>query len=196
MKSTHNKIRAAGKGLLTTIIMVTGTAALMAACSTVKAPPKAYNQDQLPAAVMVPPGNVVALETTAVGVLNYECRANVPTAGTIGWVLASPKAELLGRDGVAVVDYSGPPATWKHRDGSSVVGTQLAVSPTVGATNLPLQLSKAAPGTGMGVLQNVTYIQRVKTKGGMEFTKACTQTDIGDKLTLPYQADYIFWKAA
>lgn len=196
MKSTHNKIKAAGKGLLTTTAMVIGTAALMAACSSVKPPPKPYTQDMLPQSIQVPPGNVVALETTAVGVLNYECRADTPTAGTIGWALASPKAELLDRNGKAVINYSGPPATWTHMDGSSVVGTQLAVAPTIGATNLALQLSKAAPGMTMGALQNVTYIQRIKTKGGQEFTKGCTQTDIGDKLTLPYQADYIFWKAA
>jgi len=46
------------------------------------------------------------------------------------------------------------------------------------------------------VLQNVSYIQRIKTKGGQELSKACTQADIGDKLTTSYQADYIFWKPA
>ncbi|RYX97325.1 MAG: DUF3455 domain-containing protein [Comamonadaceae bacterium] len=196
MRSTNNKIKAAGKGLLTTVAMVVGTATMMAACSSVKPPPKPYMQDMLPQAIQVPAGNVVALETTAVGVLNYECRANTPAAGQVGWALASPKAELLDRNGKAVINYSGPPATWTHMDGSSVVGTQLAVAPTVGATNLPMQLAKGAPGMSMGMLQNVTYIQRIKTKGGMEFTKSCTQTDIGDRLTLPYQADYIFWKAA
>ena len=62
--------------------------------------------------------------------------------------------------------------------------------------NLPYQLSKGTPGAAAGVLQNVTYIQRIKTKGGQDLSKACTQADLGDKLTRPYQADYIFWKAA
>ena len=195
MKTTHNTAHAFGKSAIATMVIVTGTALLMGACSTVKAPPKEYSQDTLSELVRVPAGNQVALETTAVGVLNYECRANVPTAGTIGWVLVSPKADLLDRTGKNVAAYYGPPATWMHVDGSSVVGTQLAIAPTIGGTNIPLQLSKAMPSAMPGTMQNITYIQRIKTKGGQDFTKACTQADLGDKLTLPYQADYIFWKA-
>ena len=195
MKSTHNTARAFGKSAIATMVMVTGTALLMGACASVKAPPKEYSQDMLSEQVRVPAGNQVVLETTAVGVLNYECRANAPTAGTIGWVLVSPKADLLDRTGKTVAAYSGPPATWMHMDGSSVVGTQVAIAPTIGGTNIPLQLSKGKPGSGAGMLQDITYIQRIKTKGGQDFSKACTQADLGDKLTLPYQADYIFWKA-
>jgi hypothetical protein len=169
---------------------------MMAACSSVKPPPKMFDQTMLSDMIRVPAGNEVVLETTAVGVLNYECRANVPTTGMIGWTLASPKADLLDRTGKTVVSYSGPPATWTHMDGSSVVGSQLAVAPVIGATNLPMQLSKGTPGAGAGMLQNVSYIQRIKTKGGLDFSKPCTQAEIGDKMTLPYQADYIFWKAA
>ena len=195
MKSTHNTARAYGKSALTMLAMVVGTTVMMGACSSVKAPPKMFDQGMLTEAVRVPAGNEVVLETTAVGVLNYECRTNVPTPGMIGWTLASPKADLLDRTGKTVASYSGPPATWSHVDGSSVVGSQLAVAPVVGATNLPMQLSKGTPGTGTGMLQNVSYIQRIKTKGGLDFSKPCTQAEIGDKMTLPYQADYIFWKA-
>ena len=196
MKSTHNKFWALTKGAGATVAMVTGTALLMAACTSAPPLPREYSQDRLDPQVMVPPGNVVALETTASGLLNYECRANAANAGTIGWTLASPQADLLDRTGKTVVAYSGPPATWKHMDGSSVVGMQLAVAPRVGAGNLPLQLSKGTPGMTPGVLSNITYIQRINTKGGQDFGKACTQNDLGAKLTLPYQADYIFWKAA
>ena len=196
MKTTHTTARAYGRSALSMLAMVTGTAVMMAACSSVKPPPKMFDQDMLAEMIRVPAGNEVVLETTAVGVLNYECRANVPTAGMIGWTLASPKADLLDRTGKTVVSYSGPPATFAHVDGSSVVGTQLAIAPVIGATNLPMQLSKGAPGSGAGMLQDVSYIQRIKTKGGLDFSKPCTQTEIGDKMTLPYQADYIFWKAA
>lgn len=196
MKTTHNSVRAYGKSALTILVMVTGTAVMMAACSSVKPPPKMFDQDMLSEMIRVPAGNEVVLETTAVGVLNYECRANTPTAGMIGWTLASPKADLLDRTGKTVASYSGPPATWAHIDGSSVVGSQLATAPVIGATNLPMQLSKGTPGMGAGLLQNVSYIQRIKTKGGLDFSKPCTQAEIGDKMTLPYQADYIFWKAA
>ncbi|UUZ76476.1 DUF3455 domain-containing protein [Polaromonas sp. P1(28)-13] len=195
MKSTHNTLWAYSKSAATTLAMVTGTAVILAACSSVKPPPKEYTQERLDDQIQVPAGHVVALETTATGVLNYECKANATTAGTIGWVLVSPQADLLDRTGKQVVKYSGP-ATWTHNDGSSVVGQQIAIAPRVGATHLPYQLSKGTPGAAAGVLQNVTYIQRIKTKGGQDLSKNCTQNDLGDKLTLPFQADYIFWKAA
>ncbi len=196
MKSTHNTLWAYGKSAAFTLALVTGTATLMAACSGIKPPPKEYAQERLDDQIQVPAGHVVALETTATGLLNYECKASPGTAGGTGWVLVSPQAELVDRTGKQVVRYSGPPATWTHADGSSVVGQQVAVAPRPGATNLAYQLSTGKPGASAGALQNITYIQRIKTKGGQDLSKACTSNDVGDKLTLPYQADYIFWKAA
>ncbi len=195
MKSTHNTAKAYGKSALATLAMVAGTAVMMAACSSVKPPAKEYSQDRLVEAIRVPAGNVVVLETTGVGVLNYECRANVAATGAIGWALASPKADLIDRTGKNIGTYGGPPATWTHMDGSTVVGTQIALSPVLGSNNIALQLSKGTPGSNAGVLQNISYIQRINTKGGQDISKPCTQADIGDKVTLPYQADYIFWKA-
>ena len=195
MKSTHNTVRAYGKSAIATLTMVTGTALIMAACSTAKPPAKEYSQDLLTESIRVPAGNVVALETTGVGVLNYECRANVAATGQIGWTLVTPKADLIDRTGKNIGTYGGPPATWTHNDGSSVVGMQIAIAPAVGANNIAIQLSKGNPGMAAGTMQGVTYIQRINTKGGQDITKACSSADIGDKLTLPYQADYIFWKA-
>ncbi len=191
MKSTNTKFRTAGKSLLCTTLMASGTALIMAACSSAPPLPKQYSQDRLPQAVLVPSGNTVALETRATGILHYECK---PTAtGPYGWVLMSPEANLLDRTGKDVVAYSGPPATFKHVDGSSVVGTQIAVAPN-GEYTLPLQLSRAEPSMGTGALQGITFIQRVNTKGGVEKTKPCAALNNGEKLTLPYQADYIFWR--
>ena len=196
MRSTHHTARAYTKGTAATLAMVIGTALLIAACSTVKAPPKEFTQDLLDPQVQVPAGHVAVLETTATGVLNYECKANPASQGAIGWVLVTPQADLVDRAGRPVAKYSGPPATWTHMDGSSVVGTQIAFAPRLGSTNIAQQLSRGAPGAGAGVLQNVTYIQRIKTRGGQDLSKACAAQDVGDKLTLPYQADYVFWKAA
>ena len=196
MTNTHTTDRMRSKTAVLALAFVTGSVAVLAGCAGVKAPPKEYTQEKLDDQIQVPAGHVVALETTAVGILNYECKANPAMNGAIGWVLASPQADLMDRTGKNVGKYSGPPATWTHMDGSSVVGTQVAIAPRPGATNLAYQLSKGAPGAAPGAMQNITYIQRIKTKGGQDLSKACTQTDMGDKLTLPYQADYIFWKAA
>ena len=194
MKTTHSTARAYGKSVLSVLCMTTGTAVLMAACSTAKPPAKEYSQDRLVESIRVPAGHVVVLETTAVGVLNYECRRNSANTGPAAWMLASPKADLIDRTGKTVGNYSGPPALWTHMDGSTVVGSQLAVAPALGATNLPNQLSKGVAGKNAGAMLDVAYIQRINTKGGLDFSKSCGDADIGDKLTLPYQADYIFWK--
>ena len=196
MNSTRNIFWAKGKRTAVTLAMAAGTAALLAACAGVKPPPKEYAQERLDDQIQVPAGHVVALETTATGLLNYECKANANAAGTMGWVLVSPQAELVDRTGKPVAKYSGPPATWTHMDGSSVVGQQLAVAPSPGATNIAYQLSKGKSGAATGALQDITYIQRIKTKGGQDLSRACGPADLGKTLTLPYQADYIFWKAA
>ncbi|MES2360274.1 MAG: DUF3455 domain-containing protein [Pseudomonadota bacterium] len=195
MKSTHNTVRAYGKGALTTLSMVLGTSVLMAACNVTPVV-RPYDQTKFSEKVRVPAGNVVALETTASGNLTYECRANTPTAGTMGWVLLSPTANLYDRAGKQVGTYSGPPATWTLIDGSSVTGTQVAIEPVVGSIHIPLQLSTGTPGGTPGVLQNVTYIQRVNTKNGQDFVSPCTQAELGKRVVRPYQADYIFWKPA
>ena len=196
MKDTYFPVGMRSNSAVLALAFATGAVAMLAGCAGVEAPPKEYVQDRLDDQIQVPAGNVVALETTAVGVLNYECKANPAMGGNIGWVLVSPQAELVDRTGKTVAKYSGPPATWTHMDGSSVVGMQVAVAPRPGSTNLSYQLAKGTPAATPGAMQNITYIQRIKTKGGQDLSKACTQTDMGDKLTLPYQADYIFWKAA
>ena len=195
MKFNQNTSRTHRKSPIGTLFLVTGTVLLMAACSTAKPPAREFSQDKLVESIRVPAGNVVALETTGVGVLNYECRPNVAASGQMGWTLVSPKADLIDRTGKTIGTYGGPPATWTHNDGSTVIGTQVAIAPTTGGNNIAVQLSKGAPGMNAGAMQNVTYIQRINTKGGQDLSKACGPSDVGDKLTLPYQADYIFWKA-
>ena len=76
-----------------------------------------------------------------------------------------------------------------------MTATQVAVAPA-GAGNIPYQLVKANPATGSGAMQGVSYIQRVATKGGVAPMSACGASNLGAKQWVPYQADYIFWKAA
>ncbi len=195
MKSTHNTMIAYGKSTLATIGLVTGTALLMAACN-VTPKVRTWDQSTVAAKVQVPPGNVVALETTATGNLTYVCRNDIPTAGSMGWALVTPSAKLYDRTGKEIGVYAGPPATWTLADGSSVVGTQVAIEPVVGGIHIPLQLSTAQSGMAPGMLSNITYIQRVNTKNGADFVTNCTQSELGKTVVRPYQADYIFWKAA
>jgi Protein of unknown function (DUF3455) len=169
--------------------------ALLAACAgmnTTMAP--TFSQVDLPAAVQVPAGNKVAMETVGVGEITYECRNKANAPGITEWVFVGPKAVLNDRSGKQVGTYYGPPATWESNDGSKLTATQLAVAPA-GAGNLPMQLVKANPAMGAGSMTGVSYIQRVALKGGVAPATACTTASKGSREIVKYQADYIFWKA-
>lgn len=171
------------------VLSLLGAALLLSACAPMAA---RYSQDALPDPVKVPAGHQVAMQTVGVGKIAYECKVD---KGAPVWVFAGPDAVLNDRGGMQVGTYVGPPATWANRDGSSVTATQIAVAPA-GAGNIPSQLVKANPATGSGAMQGVTYIQRVATRGGVAPMAACNASNIGEKQWVPYQADYIFWKAA
>lgn len=151
-----------------------------------------FSQAGLPAAVQVPDGHKVALETVGVGKITYECRVKKDMAGQFEWAFVGPDATLSDRRSTVVGKYYGPPATWEARDGSKVTGTQVAVAPAA-AGSIPLQLVKANPAVGMGAMQGVSHIQRVATQGGVAPQTACDASGVGQKQVVDYQADYIFW---
>lgn len=154
----------------------------------------AFAQTGLPDSIKVPDGHKVAMETTGVGEITYECRDKANAAGMTEWVFVGPKAVLNDRSGKQVGTYFGPPATWQAKDGSKITGTQLAVAPSTPG-NLPYQLVKANPAEGKGAMSGVSYIQRVALKGGVAPSTECTSANKGKQEVVKYQADYIFWAA-
>jgi hypothetical protein len=175
------------------IALAATTVAVLAGCASAPMS-KAYDPSGLPAAVQVPAGHRIAMETVGVGQITYECRAKANMAGQYEWVFVGPDAKLMDRAGKQVGRYYGPPATWQNMDGSLVTATQLAVSPG-GAGNIPLQLVKADPAIGQGAMAGTTYIQRVATRGGVAPAAACSAASMGAKQVVNYQADYIFYRA-
>jgi len=168
------------------------SAVLLTACSSMDKSPQ-FNPTSVPESVRVPAGNKVAWETTGRGQITYECRDKANAPGQMEWFFVGPQADLMDRSGKKVGTYYGPPATWEALDGSKVTATQLAVAPA-GEGNLPYQLVKANPAMGSGALTGVTYIQRVALKGGVAPAMACGAGNKGQRQTVMYQADYIFWK--
>ncbi|MGE1155568.1 DUF3455 domain-containing protein [Pseudomonas sp. ICMP 460] len=168
--------------------------ALLCLTALLAAAPSAFAQTGLPDSIKVPDGHKVAMETTGVGEITYECRDKANAAGQTEWTFVGPKAVLNDRSGKAVGTYFGPPATWQANDGSKITGTQLAVAPS-SAGNLPYQLVKANPAEGKGAMSGVSYIQRVALKGGVAPSTACTTANKGKQEVVKYQADYIFWAA-
>ncbi|MEP7156824.1 MAG: DUF3455 domain-containing protein [Betaproteobacteria bacterium] len=148
---------------------------------------------QVPAEVTPPAGNKAAMTLAATGDLAYECKAVADKPGTFAWTFAGPNAKLWdSKKKEAGKYYPGP--TWEAADGSKVTGKQLAVAPSV-AGAIPLQLVQANPSVGEGAMKDVTYIQRLKTVGGVApATPACAAGNVGAKTTVPYTADYVFYK--
>lgn len=177
------------------VALVPVAAALLSACGSMGSAMPTFSQDGLPDAIKVPAGHKVVMETVGVGEITYECRDKANAPGQMEWAFVGPQAVLNDRSGKAVGAYFGPPATWKAQDGSAVTGAQLAVAPA-GAGNLPYQLVKANPATGMGAMSGTAYIQRVALKGGVAPAAACSAGNKGERQQVRYQADYIFWKAA
>ena len=62
----------------TSAVALLGAALLLAACAPMGA---RYSQEQLPAAVKVPDGHHVAMQTVGVGKIAYECRAKKDMTG-------------------------------------------------------------------------------------------------------------------
>lgn len=166
----------------------------LGACASQTSVRTPFSQAALPDAVKVPTGHVVSMETAAAGNITYQCRVKKDMAGQYEWVFVGPEAPLVDRSGKSVGRYYGPPATWESHDGSKVSGAQVAVAPS-GTGNIPLQLVKANPATGMGAMQGVSYIQRVATEGGVAPAMPCGQPTEGQKQVVSYRADYIFWRA-
>ena len=180
---------------LTTLAAAVLGASALAACAGMNARTPVYSQSALSAALQVPAGNKVAMETAATGLITYECRAKAGMAGQFEWVFVGPEAKLVDRSGKPAGRYYGPPATWESLDGSRLTATQVAVAPGM-AGAIPLQLVKANPAIGAGMMQGVSYIQRVGTRGGVAPSTSCGQDNVGARQVVNYSADYIFYKAS
>ena len=172
-------------------VVLLGACAAMPGMTSGGAAP-VFSQAGLPAAVQVPEGHKVAMETVGVGRITYECRAKKDTAGQFEWAFVGPDAKLMDRAQRNVAKYYGPPATRESGDGSKITGTQLAVAPA-SAGSIPLQLVKANPAMGAGTMQGISYVQRVATRGGVAPQSTCDAGVAGQKQMVDYQADYIFW---
>lgn len=135
--------------------------------------------------LQVQAGNKVLFHVYAEGVQIYRW------SGT-SWVFVAPEAELFanpGGEGLVGSHYAGP--TWESVSGSKVVGT-VEQRCTVSADDIQWLLLRAVSTEGHGIFQDVTYIQRLNTSGGV--APATPGTSVGQIARVPYTADYYFYR--
>jgi len=166
---------------------------VLTACASQSMTSPMVDNTALPEAVRVPAGEKQAMWTkTSAGQITYECREKSDMAGQYAWAFVGPTATLTDGSGKAVGKYFGPPTTWQSNDGSKIGGKQVAVAPNASG-NIPLQLVKTEGAVGSGAMSSVTYIQRLKTQGGVAPSAACAMANKGDRKIVDYSADYVFY---
>ncbi len=144
----------------------------------------------VPPALAVPAGNKLAFHLDAIGVQIYGCQT---TATGFGWVFQAPEAKLLNRGGHVVgKHYAGP--TWESKDGSKVVGSKLAAFVS-DPSAIPWLLLGAVSHEGTGRMEEVTFIQRLDTAGGLAPTTGCDVDHVGAVARVDYAATYFFYEA-
>ena len=186
MKNTHNTSGPLGSlrfRVAALVALLLPVAAVSAACADDDGDNFFLN---IPAAVQVPAGNILTFAAHGRGVQIYTW-----SAANSSWGTSTPSAVLFEDDaGVVGIHFAGP--TWQNTDGSKVVGHKVAAV-TVNPEAIPWLLLQAVSTSGPGRFADVTYVQRLRTCGGL--APASPGTFDGQQVLVPYSAEYLFYKA-
>ncbi len=176
------------------LLLSASAAALLGACS--HRPLQPYNtQNDLPATVRVPPGHKAVLEARSSGNLLYECQAVKRAPYEYAWLMRNSSVALVDTYGATILHKPGARATWEHRDGSSARAREF-VEVVNGEHSLTLQRYTAESSGVPGMLQNISYVQRLRTVGGWMSVTPCSSALLGRRVSVPYEADFVFWRPA
>lgn len=141
---------------------------------------------EIPATIAVP-GEILVATVHAEGAQVYECKTDA--SGKHAWQFREPIATLLMAGRTVGRHYAGP--HWEMADGSVVGAKVSGRAPSVSASDIPLLRLDVSSHRGRGELSDVTTIQRLNTRGGIA-EGACDHA--GDLLSVPYTADYAFYR--
>jgi len=136
------------------------------------------------------PAKAPAIEAVGKGVQIYACKAS---AGGYAWSLKAPDASLQDANGRTIgKHFAGP--SWQANDGSTVVGQLLNRSPSPDAGAIPWLVVQAKSHSGSGLMANVQYVIRMRTRGGVAPATGCDAAHAGSEVRVPYSAVYLFFR--
>lgn len=145
----------------------------------------------VPEKLSAPQSEKLILKAHAKGYQIYVCQPG--TDQKLAWILKVPDAELFdAHNAVIAKHYAGP--TWKHNDGSEVVGKVESSHAKPDSGAIPWLLLTAVSHAGTGVFANVTLIQRLDTKGGLPPQSGCDVAHLNAETKSAYSADYYFFE--
>lgn len=170
--------------------------------------PELHAHPAVPANIEVPAGHTLFLQASASGTQNYVC---LPTASGFGWAFFGPQATLFQFNRQVTTHFLSPNpdeaglprATWQDSQDTSRVWASAVASSSdpkfVKSGAIPwllLEVVGADRGPGGGTrLTDITYIQRLRTSGGIAPTNGCDDpADVGAKALVPYKTDYLFYR--
>jgi len=172
------------------IVAVFGIAFLILVSNSVARADSDILPPELPAgcsSIQVEAGNKVSFHTYAIGVQIYRWNGSA-------WVFDAPAANLYadaGFNGKVGFHYGGP--RWESNSGSVVQAARVqGTGCTPEASAIAWLLLKTVSAEGPGIFNNVTFIQRVNTTGGLTPTEP--GTTVGEEKRVPYTAEYYFYR--
>jgi hypothetical protein len=167
---------------------------LFAAAASARPAPQTAPGDLLDPRTYAPESRLFLI-VYAVGVQKYTCQANG------SWLFTDPEATLDKTTGVPkpigthFLNFATGRPVWRLKDGSSVEAarTQMVSGGAGNIAWLLLQAVVTTAGPDGDRLATTTWVQRLNTSGGVAPAGTCTP---GDRIAVPYSADYFFWRAA
>jgi Protein of unknown function (DUF3455) len=148
---------------------------------------------EVPAPLRVPAEAKLLTKLHAEGAQVYGCGATEGKSGkTFGWTLKRPDATLTDATGAAAGKHGAGPS-WTAKDGSTVNGAKVAAADAPAADAVPWLLLRATSTSGKGRFTDVSFIQRLATKGGKAPATGCDAAHDGAELRVGYSADYYFF---
>jgi hypothetical protein len=134
------------------------------------------------------------------GTQGYKCEAADAGGGTdtYSWQKIGPEAKLDDCNGTFIIEHTPSEAgatrpQWASQIDTSIVVGETIHSVTVNAAAIPWLLLGKASSTGTGLLEQVLYVQRFNTSGGLPTPSNCNSTTVGTTVEVPYTADYYFY---
>jgi hypothetical protein len=142
-------------------------------------------------------GQAPAIVLHAEGAQIYECESDEHKR--LAWHSREPIASLSLDGDTVGRHYAGlrwghvdeSKLRWEHVDGSAVQARIVASTAGAYPNDIPWLRMDVVSQTGGGALYGVTAVQRINTRGGMA-AGACGPA--GSFLSVPYSADYVFWR--
>ena len=139
--------------------------------------------------IAVPEDNHAVFHVFAVGVQIYNWSGS-------NWAFVAPEATLFAdaNHHAEVGKHFGTPTgpAWQTKSGSEVI-EQRVDSCTPDSTAIPWLLLRTISETGNGVLDGVSFVQRVNTVGGV--APSAPGASVGEEQRVPYTAEYFFYRS-